>query len=327
MQKPEFNSNQIHGIVRSVLTSEARAVAEMAQQLPENIARAVQLLFACEGRVIVTGMGKMSAIARKCAATLCSVGTPAVFLHPSEALHGDLGIVSDQDVLLALSNSGETRDVLELVPFMKRHQVPIISISGNSKNALAEVSDLNLATGVSSEADQITAAPTNSTTATLALTDGLAMALVHLRGFTAEQFAVFHPSGKIGRQLLMRVGDLMQVDDMPVVTQESTVRESIVAISKGKLGAGFIVDQDVKLIGIVTDGDLRRILETQANPLDQPVTSVMNRQPKVLDRDQLAVDALNHMNAASITVMPVVDEDRSILGALHLHVLLKSGIG
>ena len=327
MQKPEFDPQTVREIVGSVLRSEASAIGRLSEQIPDQCGDAVGLLVRCAGRVIVTGMGKMSAIARKTASTFCSIGTPAVFLHPGEAHHGDLGIVTSSDVLLALSNSGETQDIINLVPFMKRHHVPVISITGSTTNSLAQVSDCNLATGVEGEADAITAAPTNSTTATLALCDGLAIALVHLRGFTAEQFAVFHPGGQLGRQLLLRVSDLMASGDaVPLVPETATLREAIVIISQKTLGAGFVVNDPGVLQGIVTDGDLRRILEQHQNPLDQPVSQLMTRQPRTVAASQLAVEALNHMNDFSITVMPVVDEQGHVCGALHVHQLLKAGL-
>lgn len=328
MQKKDLNPNQIRELVSSVLRSESDSIAALADNLPEHCVEVVETLFRCNGRVIVTGMGKMSAIARKTAATLSSVGTPAIFLHPAEALHGDLGIVSSSDVLLALSNSGETKDILELIPFLKRQHVPVISITGPSKNALAEVSDLNVATGVTHEADNVTDAPTNSTTATLALCDSLAIALVHLKGFTAAQFAANHPGGKIGRQLLLRVSDLMAIGDaLPLVERSAILREAIVAISRGKIGAGFVVDDGGKLAGIVTDGDLRRVLEHDPNPLDQGVAVLMTTTPKTLSSELLAVEALTLMNDNSIMVMPVVDENGIVVGALHMHELLRAGLG
>lgn len=327
MQKPDHNPKHIRDLVRSVLRSESGSIAALSDNLPEHCQHVVEMLFRCEGRVIVTGMGKMSAIARKTAATFSSVGTPAIFLHPSEALHGDLGIVTSSDILLALSNSGETRDMLEIIPFMKRQSVPVISITGSSTNALAEVSDLNLPTGVTSEADDVTDAPTNSTTTTLALCDSLAIALVHLKGFTAEQFAANHPGGKIGRKLLLRVEDLMVTGSaLPLVDESSLMREAIVVISRGKLGAGFVVDARRRLKGIVTDGDLRRVLEHDPNPLDQNVSTLMTTTPKTLTGDLLAVEALTRMNDHSITVMPVVVDDE-VVGALHLHELIKAGLG
>lgn len=327
MKKFNLNSEQIRRWVSDVLKGEAAAISGLADALPTECVAVVELLLRCDGRVIVTGMGKMSAIARKTAATLSSVGTPAIFLHPGEAMHGDLGIVTSSDILLALSNSGETNEILDLIPHLKRNKVPIISITGSLSNALSNVSDLNMATGVSREADDITQAPTNSTTATLALCDALAIALVHLKGFTAEQFAANHPGGQIGRNLLLRVSDLMATESaIPVVACDACLRDTIVVISQGKLGAGFIIDSSQHLLGILTDGDLRRILERDPNPLDQPVADLMTRSPRTLTSDLLAVQALTLMNDCQITVMPVVDNG-IVIGALHLHELLKAGLG
>ncbi|MCP4081777.1 MAG: KpsF/GutQ family sugar-phosphate isomerase [Planctomycetaceae bacterium] len=327
MKKSNLNSEQIRRWVSDVLKGEAAAISGLADALPAECVAVVELLLRCDGRVIVTGMGKMSAIARKTAATLSSVGTPAIFLHPGEAMHGDLGIVTSSDILLALSNSGETNEILDLIPHLKRNKVPIISITGSLSNALSSVSDLNMATGVTREADDITQAPTNSTTATLALCDALAIALVHLKGFTAEQFAANHPGGQIGRNLLLRVSDLMATESaIPVVACDASLRDTIVVISQGKLGAGFIIDSSQHLLGILTDGDLRRILERDPNPLDQPVADLMTRSPRTLTSDLLAVQALTLMNDCQITVMPVVDNG-IVIGALHLHELLKAGLG
>lgn len=328
MPEPKLNPQEVLDLIRSVLSSESNSIAALAANLPDSCQQVAETLFNCQGRVIVTGMGKMSSIARKTAATLSSIGTPAVFLHPTEALHGDLGIVTAQDVLLALSNSGETKDVLEIVPFMKRQNVPVISITGTNGNSLAESSEYNIPTGVTAEADDITDAPTNSTTTTLAICDSLAIALVHLKGFTAEQFAVNHPGGKIGRKLLLRVEDLMASgDSLPFVEQAAALRDAIVSISKGQLGAGFVVDNNRTLLGIVTDGDLRRVLEHDPNPLNQKVAALMTTEPKTLSPGLLAVEALTRMNEHSITVMPVVDANNQVIGALHLHELLKAGLG
>ena len=327
MKNSNLNSEQIRQWVIDVLNGEAKAIAAIANALPTECVAIVEILLRCNGRVIVTGMGKMSAIARKAAATLSSVGSPAIFLHPGEALHGDLGIVTSSDVLLALSNSGETKEILELIPHLKRHKVPIVSLTGSAANALSSVSDVNMATGVTREADDITQAPTNSTTATLALCDALAIALVHLKGFTTEQFAANHPGGQIGRSLLLRVSDLMAIESaIPLVNSDASLRDAIVAISQGKLGAGFIADSSQHLLGIVTDGDLRRILERDPNPLDLPVADLMTRSPRTLTSELLAVEALTLMNDCQITVMPVVDNG-IVIGALHLHDLLKAGLG
>ena len=321
------NPDQIRTIMQDVLLDESKAIQKMAETLSDTAVDMVLRLLNCQGRVIVTGMGKMSAIARKTSATLSSVGTPAIFLHPGEALHGDLGIVSADDVLLALSNSGETQEILDLIPFLKRQQVPILSVTQSSKNSLANLSEHHVATGVCHEADSITNAPTNSTTATLAFCDSLAISLVHLRGFTTQQFAANHPGGQLGRKLLLRVSDVMVTGDaVPRVMEQTSLRDAIVIISEGKMGAGFIVDATHQLLGILTDGDLRRVLQKFPNPLDQTVGKLMTQNPRTLPPHMLAVEALALMNEFEITVMPVVD-DQGIVGGLHMHELLKAGLG
>ncbi len=338
MQQSSDNRSIVERVVQEVLRSESATVARLADQVNSQVAPAVETLLHCDGRVIVSGMGKMSAIARKMAATLCSTGTPAVFLHPSEALHGDLGIVTQHDVLLALSNSGETEEIIQLIPFMKRQGVPVISLTGSPNNALAELSDHAISLGVTQEADAITDAPTNSTIAALAMCDAMAVALVHLRGFSSEQFAIFHPGGHLGRKLLLRVDDVMhRGDKIPRIDPASTLRDAIVVISQKTLGAGFVVDSRDQLLGIITDGDLRRILERQNDPLELKVTDLMMTQPKTVSPTTLAAEALRLMEDCSITVLPVVvpaaelagaDEavESVVVGALHLHDLLRVGL-
>lgn len=327
MNTNDSNPDEIRKIIQGVLLDESNAIQNIAENLPDTAVEMVQILLGCSGRVIVTGMGKMSAVARKTAATLSSVGTPAIFLHPGEALHGDLGIVSAEDVLLALSNSGETQEILDLIPFLKRQQVPVLAITQSPTTSLANLSECHFATGVFQEADSITNAPTNSTTATLACCDSLAIALVQLRGFTAEQFAANHPGGQLGRKLLLRVSDVMATgESIPLVLQQTSLRDAIVQISEGKMGAGFIIDTQQQLLGILTDGDLRRVLQKFPNPLDQAVGKLMTLNPRTLSPNLLAVEGLAIMNEFEITVMPVIDENR-IVGGLHMHELLKAGLG
>ncbi len=311
-----------------VVRSEAETLARLAEQLPAGCEPAVQLLFACRGPVIVTGMGKMSAVARKFAAMLCSTGTPATFLHPSEAHHGDLGLVTGNELLVALSNSGETAEIVSLLPFMKRHRVPVIAITGSSRNTLAANSDCAIVLGITGEADSITDAPTNSSTAILAICDALAIALVHLRGFTREQFALVHPGGQLGRKMLLTVADLMHSDDrIPRVSNQALVREAIVVISNKGLGAGLVCNSDGQLVGILTDGDLRRLLEKHQNPLELPVDRHMTPRPLTLEPSRLAMEALNLMREKSITVLPVTDPGRRVVGVIHLHDLIRAGLG
>ncbi len=328
MSHHHANASELRQIMTGVLRSEAETVARLANELPRGCDQAVQLLFQCQGAVIVTGMGKMSAVARKFAATLCSTGTPATFLHPSEAHHGDLGLVTGNELLVALSNSGETTEIVSLIPFMKRHAVPVIGITGSANNSLALNCDCPIVLGVSAEADTITDAPTNSTTATLAICDALAIALVHLRGFTREQFALVHPAGQLGRKLLLTVGDLMHSgEQIPCVNEDALIREAIVVISNKGLGAGLVCDSDQKLIGILTDGDLRRLLEKHQNPLELAVAEHMTPGPVAMHAGQLAVEAINLMRKHSITLLPVIDQSQHISGVIHLHDLIRAGLG
>lgn len=322
------NARSIDEIISEVLRSEANTLARLAGNIPENSPRAARMIFDCSGRVIVTGMGKMSAVSRKFSAMLCSTGTPATFLHPAEAHHGDLGMVTSNDLILALSNSGETAEILALVPFAKRHGVPVIAITGTGNNSLARVADCGIALGVDREADEITDAPTNSTIAAMAMCDALAIALVHKRGFTREQFAQFHPGGQLGRKLLLTVDDLMHRDDrLPLIDRSASLREAIVVMSNKGLGAGLVCDSSQRLLGILTDGDLRRLLERHDNPLAMPVAEAMNANPIRIDSGRLAVEALNRMRERSVTVLPVADNNDRVIGAIHLHDLLRAGLG
>jgi len=313
--------------VRRVIQDEAAALEALAESLGPAADRAVEMLHAAGGRVIVTGMGKMGAIARKAAATLCSTGTPAIFLHPVEALHGDLGIVSNQDVLVALSASGETDEVLSLLGHVRRWNVGVIAITCAPASALAQRADVVLDLGVRHEADTIADAPTSSTTAALAVCDGLAVALMNARGFTRDEFAIFHPAGHLGRKLLLTVGDVMHCGErVPIVASGAILRQAIVVMSQGLLGAAFVVDDDQRLVGIITDGDLRRIFQRLANPLDQIVNSLMTAAPHTVAPEALAAEALALMEQKAITVLPVVDPKHRPIGAVHLHTLLQAGL-
>lgn len=297
-----------------------------------TINAAVDAILQCEGRVIVTGMGKMSCIARKAAATFCSTGTPAVFLHPGEAVHGDLGIVSEQDILLILSNSGETREVLNLLPFMTRLGVTCIGVTSNHQSSIGKRCQFVIATGVTSEADSIAVAPTNSTTVTLAICDGLAVALMNHRGFTTEQFAIFHPGGHLGSKLLIKVSDLMHIGaSVPLATTNDKLSSGIATISAKGLGAVFIVDDTGLPVGVVTDGDLRRVIERTAgqgnrNVLEDPIADHMHTNPKRIRDNALAAEALRQMEDAGITVLPVVDQKQKVIGVIHLHDLIRAGL-
>ena len=314
-------------LVREVLEAEAAAIRSLSKQLPDSVNLVVDAILECRGKVLVTGMGKMGWVGRKAAATFSSTGTPAVFLHPGEALHGDLGIATDSDLLLALSSSGETDEVIKLVPFMVRHGIPIITITTNAASSLARQSQYVIETGVQAEADVITQAPTTSTTVSLALCDGIAIALMRRRGFTAKEFAIFHPGGHLGRKLLLTVRDLMHSGDrLPRSQSSSTMKQAIVAISAGGLGATLIVNDEGLLAGILTDGDLRRSLESTNNLLNDPVTDHMTDGPVSISESALAAEALRLMEDRSITVLPVVDNLNQPVGMVHLHDLVRVGL-
>ncbi len=312
---------------RAAVEWEAHCLLETAASTAEQAARAATLILECRGKIVVAGMGKMGHVGRKAAATFCSTGTPAVFLHPGEAFHGDLGVVSPGDLLIALSTSGETAEVVELIPFMRRHAVPVIAVTCRAGSALGKQADALITMQVEREADPIATAPTASTTAALAICDGLAIAVMHSRGFTREQFAEFHPAGLIGRKLLTKISTLMHGGErLPLAGLETSVREAIVVISGKALGCVFIVDADGRLAGIFTDGDLRRTLGQAANPLDDLVARHMTRAPRTIGPAALAVEAIRLMESRSITVLPVVDDEGRPVGAVHLHDLVQAGL-
>ncbi len=332
---PMANPDDVVAMIRDVLEHEAAAITSVAGTLGESVVNSARLLSECRGRVVVTGMGKMGCIARKAAATFSSTGTPSIFLHPGEAIHGDLGGVTPDDVLIALSGSGETGEVLELLPYMQRFDVPVIAITGNENSSLSARSNVTIDVAVESEADPDSLAPTSSTTVTLAMCDALAVCLMRARGFTPEQFAVFHPGGNLGRRLLLTVKDLMHVGDcLPVVQANDTLREAILTISEKRLGAAIVTDGANMLTGILTDGDLRRAFHEHADPLEQTVEAAMTRNPVCIESGALAAKALRVMQERSITVLPVVDivppsdEQRTSkpTGILHLHDLIRAGL-
>lgn len=318
--------------VVEVLRKESSAILNSAQRVNGSIDQVIEYLFNCSGRVIVTGMGKMGCIARKAAATFCSTGTPAVFLHPGEAVHGDLGIVTKNDVLIVLSNSGETREIVGLLPFMARMGVPVIGLTGNVNSSLSSRCQVIVDTGVESEADPIAVAPTSSTTVALAMCDALAVALMNRRGFTKEQFAIFHPGGNLGGKLLINVADLMHVGErIPrIPVDDSTLEDGIRVISAKGLGAVFVVTEPGEVVGIVTDGDLRRIIESAAshsvgNVWEQPLSNHMGHAPKTIDVNALAAEALRLMEDNGITILPVC-ENGKLVGVVHLHDLIRAGL-
>ena len=315
---------------RRVLAAEAAAIEALIPRINGQFTSAVELILACKGRVIVTGMGKSGLIGKKIAATLASTGTPSFFLHPAEGIHGDLGMVTANDTILAISNSGETAEVISIVPALKRIGATIIAMAGRPESTLAQVADIFLDVAVEKEACPLGLAPTSSTTATLALGDALAVALLSCRKFTPEDFALFHPGGSLGRKLLLTVENVMHSgDDNPIVTIDKTVKEALFTMTAKGLGATSVVDSEGCLLGIITDGDIRRGLEKGHDFLDKPVDAIMTRTPRTITPDKLAAQALNIMEKNKprpITVLPVVNEQFHAIGIIHLTDLLRQGV-
>ncbi len=313
---------------KRVLAIEARAITNLIDRLDHRFAKAVDLLFHCQGKVVVSGMGKSGLIGTKIAATLASTGTPAFFLHPAEGIHGDLGMLARKDLLIAISNSGETDEVLKLLPSVKRLDVPVIALTGRPQSTLAKNSDVALDVSVSEEACPLGLAPTASTTATLALGDALAIALLQRRGFKEEDFAQFHPGGTLGRRLLLKVRDLMhQGEAIPRVPHTASLREAILEMTSKKLGMTTVTEADGRLRGVITDGDLRRFLERGIDWTSSRAGDVASKNPKTITPDDLAARGVQIMERHSITALIVVGgENQEVVGVLHLHDLLKSGV-
>ncbi len=313
---------------KEVVRIEAEAVAALEQRINGAFAHAVELLFSCKGRVVVTGMGKSGNVARKIVATFNSTGTPALFLHPSDALHGDLGMVRKEDVVLCISKSGDTVELQSLLPMFKRIGVPIISMVGNPHSRLAQLSDIVLDAAVREEACPYDLAPTSSSTAALVFGDALAMALLDQRNFTKEDFALYHPGGSLGRRLLLKIEELMVKDDaVPRVGRTIPIRDAILEMTSKRLGATCVVDGDQTLVGIITDGDLRRFLQKTTDMTRITAEMVMTKHPKTIMGDVLAAVALQEMEAHNISQLIVVDDRNRPIGLVHLHELVKAGLG
>lgn len=315
---------------QDVLRMEAEAILELVPRIDANFAAAVEMILQCSGRTVITGMGKSGIIGRKMAATLASTGTPSFYLHPAEGIHGDLGMVTAGDVVIALSNSGETGEVLNILPSLRRIGAKIIAMVGNDASTLAKNADVVLNVGVSKEACPLGLAPTSSTTAALAYGDALALALLQRHHFTASQFAIFHPGGSLGRRLLLTVGDIMHSgEENPIVVGETTVQEALFVITDKGLGAVSVIDANGVMQGVLTDGDIRRGLSKGVDFLQRPVTELMTKQPKTITKDKLAAQALHIMESnhpKPITVLPVIDADNKVIGLLHMTDLVRQGV-
>ena len=305
---------------------EVEAVGLLSSRVDQQFSIACETILACQGRVIVTGMGKSGHIGNKIAATLASTGTPAFFVHPGEASHGDLGMITKTDVVIAISNSGNTNEIVTLLPLIARLGIPLISMTGDEQSQLAKAACANLDVSVTIEACPLNLAPTTSTTVTLVMGDALAIALLEARGFNAEDFAFSHPSGALGRKLLLRVKDIMhEGDQIPVVTADKTLQDALIEMTQKGLGMTTIMSDDAKLVGIFTDGDLRHIIDLKVDFATTSVSDVMSADPKTIPQNMLAAEALTIMEKASITAL-IVEEEDHITGVLHLHDILRAGV-
>lgn len=312
---------------RDVIRIEAEALAALAARVDAKFAHACELVLACQGRVVVTGMGKSGHIGNKIAATLASTGTPSFFVHPGEASHGDLGMITPADVVLAISNSGETDEILLILPIIKRMGARLVALTGNLESSLARQADAVLYCGVEKEACPHNLAPTASTTAALAVGDALAVALLNSRGFTRDDFARSHPAGRLGRRLLVYVGDVMRTGDaVPKVKHDALLRDALLEMTGKGMGMTGVTDKDGKLLGILTDGDLRRVLNRNIDVHTAPVTEVMTPDPKTTGADRLAAETVALMRANKIYVLFVVDDNHRVIGAINMHDLLRAGV-
>ncbi|MCX7109067.1 MAG: KpsF/GutQ family sugar-phosphate isomerase [Proteobacteria bacterium] len=322
-----IDDSELHRLGLNVVRIEAEAVASLAERIDANFVAACRLIHACAGRIVVTGMGKSGHIGGKIASTLASTGTPAFFVHPGEASHGDLGMITSKDVVLALSNSGETAELLTILPVIKRMGAALISMTGNTASTLARQADVHIHIGVREEACTLGLAPTSSTTAALVMGDALAVALLEVRGFTREDFALSHPGGRLGRRLLLRVADIMhEGDEMPAVEETGLVRDAVLQMTAKKLGMTAVVDDQAHVRGIFTDGDLRRLFERGGDVHAIPIGQVMTPGCQRIKADRLAAEALRTMEAKRINALLVVDEGNHLVGALNMHDLLRAGV-
>lgn len=311
----------------AVIETEAQAVFELTQRIDERFEKACELLLACKGRIVVTGMGKSGHIANKIAATFSSTGSPAFFMHPGEASHGDLGMITRQDIVVAISHSGNTAEIVTLLPLLKRLEIPLITLTGNMESVLAKTADINLDVSIKQEACPLGLAPTTSTTVSLVMGDALAIALLQARGFSAEDFALSHPGGMLGKRLLLRIDDLYHKgDELPIVSERATVSEALIEVTDKKLGMTCVVDNHGHLTGVYTDGDVRRTLNRQCDINTTQIKEVMTKNCRTITKGMLAAEAISIMQKHSITSLVIVDDENRPYAVLHLHDLLKAGV-
>lgn len=323
-----MNSLNSIDIARKVLQTEADAVSSLIDRIDGTFEKAIGIILGSKGRVVVTGMGKSGLVGKKIAATLASTGTPSFFMHPAEASHGDLGMVTADDVIIAISNSGETDEIISIIPFLKRFSVGLISLTGNPCSTLAKAAEVNLDISVQEEACPLGIVPTSSTTAALAMGDAIAVALLTKRGFQQEDFAFFHPSGSLGKRLFIRVKDLMHTGgSLPLTPPDASLTEAVMQISSKRLGITVVAECDRVMLGIITDGDVRRGIEKWGrNFFEMKAVEVMTKNPRVISEDELAAKALGVMEQHAITALVVIGEHNLITGVIHLHDILKKGI-
>lgn len=315
---------------RRVVLTEGQAVLSLADRIDQHFAKACELLLQCiqsKGRIVIIGMGKSGLIGRKIAATLASTGSPSIFVHPAEASHGDMGMITAHDTVIAISNSGETEEIITILPLIKRLGVPLVALTGNSKSTLANCATVTINIHVDKEACALGLAPTSSTTVTLVMGDALAVALLDARGFSAEDFALSHPGGRLGRRLLLKIDDIMhQGEDIPITVQTASIKEALIEMTRCRLGMTAIVDELNHHIGLFTDGDLRRALDRNININTTAIREVMTTGGRVIEKGLLAAEALRIMETHKINGLFVVDKNRQLIGALNMHDLLRAGV-
>ena len=323
-----MHREKLISMAKAVIDNEAQAVADMRHRIDDSFVRACELLLHCSGRIVVMGMGKSGHIGGKIAATLASTGTPAFFVHPGEASHGDMGMITSHDVVLALSNSGETQELTSLLPLIKRLNVPLVSLTGNPKSTLAQNSTAHIDISIEKEACPLGLAPTTSTTVALAMGDALAVSLLEERGFTADDFALSHPGGSLGKRLLLRIGDIMHAGEhAPRVKHTANLSQALLEMTRKGLGMTTIVDDANKVLGVFTDGDLRRVLDKgDIDVHNTRITEVMTSPCKTVTPTTLAAQTLHLMQTYKINALPVVDEHKHLVGAMNMHDLLRAGV-
>jgi len=314
-------------ITKDVLLTEANELTLAASKLDNSMQKAVELISQCKGKLIVTGVGKSGLVGAKIAATLASTGTSSFFIHPTEAMHGDLGMIGKDDIVLGLSYSGESAELIQILPHLKRFNIPLIAMSKSSNSTLAQASDVHIDISITKEACPLDIAPTSSTTLTMALGDALAVCLMKYNNFQKEDFASFHPGGSLGKQLFVKVDDLLQKDNLPIVDQSTTLKEAIVIMSEGRLGNAIVLNDKKEVVGLLSDGDLRRYMMKDNFSLDTKVIDIATSNPKYIDdKNILATTALNIIEENKIQLLLVLNKDKTLYGVLHIHTLVEAGI-